>query len=296
MIDGIIVINKEKGYTSHDVVNVVRKTLNMRKVGHTGTLDPEAEGVLPICLGKGTKVSDMLMFSDKEYIAGIKLGIATDTQDIWGEVVKSSDKQVNEEEFREVVNSFVGEITQVPPMYSAIKVNGKKLYEYAREGKEIERKERKVTIYGIDILSYGDEIKIKVACSKGTYIRTLINDIGEKLGTYACMNSLVRTKSSVFTLENSVTLDELKAYAEKGTAEKYVMSIDSVFEAYPRLTLDDEQTKRITNGAPSGTKTDVGTYRAYDKDGIFLCIAEVKREMSKNGHMRNVLKLVKAFF
>ncbi len=296
MYDGIIVINKEKGYTSHDVVNVVRKTLGMRKVGHTGTLDPEAEGVLPICLGKGTKVSDMLMFSDKEYIAGVKLGIATDTQDIWGDVIKTSDKQITEDEFREVVNSFIGEITQVPPMYSAIKVNGKKLYEYAREGKEVERKERKVTIYGIDILSFGDEIKIKVACSKGTYIRTLINDIGEKLGTYACMDSLVRTKSSIFTLENAVSLDELKAYAEGDTVSNHIMSIDSVFEDYPAIHLDDEQTFRITNGAPSGVKANEGTYRAYDKDGNFLCIAEVKRELSKNGNMRNVIKLVKAFF
>lgn len=296
MYDGIIIINKEKGYTSHDVVNVVRKTLGMRKVGHTGTLDPEAEGVLPICLGKGTKVSDMLMFSDKEYIAGIKLGVATDTQDIWGEVIKTSDKTVSREEFERVLNSFVGEITQVPPMYSAIKVNGKKLYEYAREGKEVERKERKVTIYGIDILSFDDEIKIKVACSKGTYIRTLINDIGEALGTYACMNSLTRTKSSVFTLENAVTLDELRAYAENGTANEHIMSIDSVFESYPEICLDDEQTFRITNGAPSGVKAEVGTYRAYDKNGNFLCIAEVKREISKNGNKRNVIKLVKAFF
>lgn len=296
MYDGIIVINKEKGFTSHDVVNVVRKTLGMRKVGHTGTLDPEAEGVLPICLGKGTKVSDMLMFSDKEYIAGVKLGISTDTQDIWGNVLDTSDKTVSREEFERVVNSFVGEITQVPPMYSAIKVNGKKLYEYAREGKEVERKERKVTIYGIDILSFDDEIKIKVACSKGTYIRTLINDIGEALGTYACMDSLVRTKSSVFTLENAVTLDELKAYAEEGKAGEHIMSIDSVFESYPAIYLDDEQAFRITNGAPSGVKANVGTYRAYDKDGNFLCVADVKREMSKNGNMRNVIKLVKAFF
>lgn len=296
MHNGIIVINKEKGYTSHDVVNVVRKTLNMRKVGHTGTLDPEAEGVLPICLGKGTKVSDMLMFSDKEYIAGVKLGISTDTQDIWGNMINTSDKVVSREEFEAVVNSFVGEIIQVPPMYSAIKVNGKKLYEYAREGKEVERKERRVKIYSIDVLSFGDEIKIKVACSKGTYIRTLINDIGEKLGTYACMNSLVRTKSSVFTLENAVSLDELKAYAIDGTAGEHIMSIDSVFEDYPAIYLDDEQTKRITNGAPSGVKADEGTYRAYDKDGNFLCIADVKRELSKNGNMRNVLRLVKAFF
>ena len=296
MYDGIIVINKEKGFTSHDVVNVVRKTLGMRKVGHTGTLDPEAEGVLPICLGKGTKVSDMLMFSDKEYIAGVKLGISTDTQDIWGNVLNTSDKKITREEFEKVVDSFVGEITQVPPMYSAIKVNGKKLYEYAREGKEVERKERKVTIYGIDILSFDDEIKIKVACSKGTYIRTLINDIGEALGTYACMDSLVRTKSSVFTLENAVTLGELKAYAEEGTAGEHIMSIDSVFEIYPAIYLDDEQTKRITNGAPSGVKADVGTYRAYDKDGNFLCVAEVKRELSKNGNKRYVIKLVKAFF
>ncbi len=296
MIDGIVVINKEKGYTSHDVVNVVRKILNTRKVGHTGTLDPEAEGVLPICIGKGTKVSDMLMFSDKEYIAGIKLGVATDTQDIWGEVVNTSDKQVTEDEIRRVISSFVGDITQLPPMYSAIKVNGKKLYEYAREGKDVERKERRVTIYSIDVLSLGDEIKIKVACSKGTYIRTLINDIGERLGTYACMSSLVRTKSSVFTIENAVSLDELKAYAENGTAHEHIMSIDSVFEAYPKLILDDEQAFRITNGAPSGVKADEGTYRAYDKYGRFLCVAEVKRELSKNGNMRNVLRLVKAFF
>ena len=199
---GIIVIHKEKGFTSHDVVAKLRGILHMKKIGHTGTLDPDATGVLPVALGKGTKLVDLLTDKEKTYEAVLHLGIDTDTQDMSGTVLEEKPVNVTEEEVRKVLKSFVGEQLQVPPMYSALKVNGKKLYELAREGKTVERKARPVCFYEIEPLEFHlPLVKIRVTCSKGTYIRTLCHDIGEKLGCGGCMESLLRTQVSEFLLK-----------------------------------------------------------------------------------------------
>ena len=211
-MDGIINIYKEKGFTSHDVVAVVRRTIGQKKVGHTGTLDPDATGVLPVCVGKATKLADYIMASEKTYIAEVTLGAFTDTQDSSGNILDRHEVDFDEEKIRTAINSFIGNLQQTPPMYSAIKINGKKLYELAREGKEVERKKRNITIFNIEILSFNppDKFVMKVDCSKGTYIRTLCDDIGRKLGCGAYMSSLERTRSGSFVKENSITLDELR--------------------------------------------------------------------------------------
>ena len=217
MVNGILNVYKEKGYTSHDVVAKLRGIVGQKKIGHTGTLDPDAEGVLPVCLGRATKVCDMLTEKDKTYEAVLLLGKETDTQDISGTVLRVGETEgLTQEQVKDCVMSFVGEYDQIPPMYSALKVNGKKLYELAREGKTIERKSRKVEIKEIRILEMAlPRVRMEVSCSKGTYIRTLCHDIGEKLGCFGCMESLLRTKVSRFELESSLKLSEIqkKIYA-----------------------------------------------------------------------------------
>ena len=209
-MNGVINIYKPKGMTSHDVVSKIRKISGIKKVGHTGTLDPDAKGVLPICIGKATKLADMLTFSDKRYTALLRLGVVTDTQDLTGNVLFEREVSVTKEEFLNATKKFVGEIEQIPPMYSAVKIGGKKLYELARKGIEVERKPRKITIYGINVLSFdGKDAKLDISCSKGTYIRTLCHDIGDLLGCGGCMAELVRTQSSIFKAEDAVSLDEL---------------------------------------------------------------------------------------
>ena len=202
MMDGVLVVRKEKGFTSHDVVAKLRGILHMKKIGHTGTLDPDAEGVLPVVLGKATRLVEMLTEKEKTYETVLHLGIETDTQDMTGQVLKELPVQVSEEKLKETVESFLGEQQQIPPMYSALKVNGKKLYELAREGKTVERKARPVTFSEIQIMEMDFPlIKLSVTCSKGTYIRTLCHDIGQKLGCGGCMEELLRTRSGQFTLE-----------------------------------------------------------------------------------------------
>ncbi len=290
-LNGIVIINKDVDYTSHDVVNVVRKTLGTRKVGHTGTLDPNATGVLPVCVGRSTKACDMLTFSDKEYIAEVKLGITTDTYDIWGNVQRQREVNVSHEELSGAIAKFTGEIEQLPPMYSAIKQNGKKLYELAREGIEVERKKRKITIYECELLHFdGDTFKIRVYCSKGTYIRSLCYDIGEYLGCGASMTALTRTKSSVFCIEDAITLDELKAMVEKSGPESVLFGVDKVFGEYPKISVTDMVKKRLLNGALSRVNNDLGTYIAYDRNGEFIGVTEVFK-----GEKGNVIKIVKAF-
>ena len=223
-MNGIIIIDKPLGRTSHDMVYEMRKVTGIKKIGHTGTLDPMATGVLPVCIGSATKMADMLTLSDKSYIAELVLGRTTDTQDADGKVLTECEVNCSEEEIRCAVNSFVGEIEQVPPMYSAIKQNGKKLYELARQGIEVERKPRKVTINSIDILEIsGERVKIDVSCSKGTYIRTLCEDIGKKLGAGAYMNTLRRTRTGQFTIEESHTLSEIKELKENGGIESIII-------------------------------------------------------------------------
>lgn len=250
-MDGIVNIYKEKGFTSHDVVAVVRKTLNIKKVGHTGTLDPDATGVLPVCVGKATKLADYIMASEKTYIAELTLGLKTTTDDITGEVLEEKEVDFDKEKITSAVMSFVGEQEQVPPMYSAIKVNGKKLYEMAREGKEIERKARKINIFSINIISFDmpNKIVMEVNCSKGTYIRSLCADIGEKLGCGGCMSSLERTKSGSFTKEESITLDELKSLVENGQEEKVFMSMEKAIEKYKKIVVSLKAEKLLYNGA-----------------------------------------------
>ncbi len=287
-INGIIVINKEKGYTSHDVVAKLRRILNTRKIGHTGTLDPEATGVLPICIGKATRVSDMILNSTKQYIAKLKFGITTDTQDIFGNVISQNEVNASKDEIISAIKSFEGDITQIPPMYSAIKIDGKKLYEYARKGIEVERKTRSVTIDKIEILDIStDSATIKVDCSKGTYIRTLCDDIGKKLGCGACMESLMRTKSSIFDIEKSVKIDDVTFENHKD----YLIATDEVFSHYPKIIVNDEIKMRLINGAKSSVKKDEGMYRVYDEKGDFICVGRVE---FYNG--RNVVLSEKLFY
>jgi tRNA pseudouridine55 synthase len=296
--DGIINIYKEKGYTSHDVVAILRKKFRMKKIGHTGTLDPEAEGVLPLCLGKGTKVADFITNKSKIYSATLKLGEVTDTQDHTGEVIKKSEVTVEENKIINVIMSFIGDYDQIPPMYSAIKVNGKKLYELARKGIEIERKSRKITIYDIYNISIKDNIvALTVCCSKGTYIRTLCNDIGEKLGCGAHMTSLVRVKSGVFNIENSIKLEQVGSLIDNNTINEVISNIDSVFESYPSLIVNEDYNKYLYNGnklkeeyiKDSIELIDKKTYRLYDKIGKFIGIYECIKED------QGILKPIKVF-
>lgn len=230
MINGILNIRKEKGYTSHDVVARLRGITHQKKIGHTGTLDPDAEGVLPVCLGRATKVCDLLTERDKTYEAMLLLGVETDTQDITGTVLRTGSADVSEEEALDCIAGFVGDYDQIPPMYSALKVGGKKLCDLAREGKTVERKSRRVTIHNIRILSVElPRVRMEVSCSKGTYIRTLCHDIGQKLGTGGCMESLVRTRSGMFCIRDSVTLREVEAAVKAGTLGEMLIPLDRVF-------------------------------------------------------------------
>lgn len=249
MINGIIIIHKEAGYTSHDVVAKMRGICGQKKIGHTGTLDPEATGVLPVCLGSATKLCDMLTDKDKEYVAELLLGVETDTQDITGQILAEHPVAVSEEDVRRVCADFMGDYAQIPPMYSALKVNGKKLYELARAGKEIERKARLVVIRDLEILECRlPVVMFRVVCSKGTYVRTLCADIGEKLGCGGAMQRLTRTRVGRFVLEDAVALTQLQQRKEKGTLSEVVLPVDSVFEACPAMYVCAEYLKLLENG------------------------------------------------
>lgn len=249
MTDGILNIYKEKGFTSHDVVAKLRGILRMKKIGHTGTLDPDAEGVLPVCLGKGTRLCELLTDKDKEYEALLKLGVETDTQDISGRTLAEKPVQVTAGQIRALIGTFVGEIEQIPPMYSAIKVNGKKLYELARAGKEVERQSRKVRIYGIDILWIDLPFaRLRVRCSKGTYIRTLCHDIGRAAGCGGCMAELVRIRSGRFSMEDSLTLARVEALYREGHLRNYILPVDEFFSELPKFILSENLDRPAHNG------------------------------------------------
>ena len=237
MINGIININKESGYTSHDVVAKLRGITKQKKIGHTGTLDPDARGVLPICFGKATKVCDLLTNQDKIYVTTLLLGKTSDTQDISGKILSKQDTSfLTKEMVKECIQSFQGESKQIPPMYSAIKFKGKKLYELAREGIEVERKSRKIFIHHINILATDiPRVKIEIKCSKGTYIRTICHDIGEKLGCGGLMEDLLRTEVGQFNLSESITIDEFREVFLAGKLEQVLLKIDSVFMSYPKV-------------------------------------------------------------
>lgn len=291
-MDGVIVINKPTGQTSHNLVGFTRRLLNIKKVGHTGTLDPDASGVLPVCIGKGTKAADMLTASDKAYRAQFILGMTTDTLDASGEVLTEQPVLVSKEQIEKTINEFIGEIEQIPPMFSAIKKDGKKLYELARQGVTIEREKRKVTIFDIKILEIDMEnfaVTIDVSCSKGTYIRTLCEDIGMALGCGAYMNTLVRTKSADFALSESYTPEELLEMKKNGTIDKAIIPVDKLFSQYEAIVLDNFLSAKAKNGVPVRKKglAEGKLYRIYDSNKEFLCISEYKD---------NALYLKKAFW
>lgn len=287
--NGIINVYKEAGFTSFDVVAKLRGICGQKKIGHTGTLDPEATGVLPVCLGNATGVCELLMDHDKEYVAEMMLGITTDTQDTTGRITAEhgAEKIPDEAEITKVIHEFTGEIMQVPPMYSALKVNGQKLCDLARKGIEVERKARKITVHEIEILEINiPKVKIRVHCSKGTYIRTLCNDIGEKLGCGAAMSSLVRTRVGIFGIDSAVRLDEIQKLRDEGRLAENIISVDSIFEDYPGLTVNEAAMKLLLNGnvlkksdfdtdschglnSESGSE---GNFRIYRTDGSFAGI------------------------
>lgn len=288
MIHGILNIYKEKGYTSHDVVAKLRGITGQRKIGHTGTLDPEAEGVLPVCLGRATKVCDLLTDRDKTYEAVLLLGIRTDTQDVTGTVTDRGDIQgITREMVEQAARKYVGEYDQIPPMYSALKVNGKKLYELAREGKTIERKARRVRIYELEILEEAlPRVRLRVRCSKGTYIRTLCDDIGADLGCYGCMEALLRTSVGPFALEEACRLEKVASAVKAGELGKMLCPIDRLFAEYPAVQVKKGWEKLAYNG--NGLKRsmtdgdretrDGACVRIYDAGGNFLALYRYRRE------------------
>ena len=273
-MNGIININKPKGITSFDVVRIMKKTLNMKKIGHTGTLDPMAEGVLPICIGKGTKFAELIMSEEKIYRAEMKLGEITDTYDLEGEVTETYDfSHVTEEEVVKVVNSFIKTYEQIPPIYSAIKVAGKRLYEYAREGKEVEIKGRKITIHNISNIEVNiPYIKFDVECSKGTYIRSLCFDIGKELNCGGVMTSLIRLKSGIFNIEDSIDLSGI----ERDDILNNIISIEEIFSKLNELNLNEKFSKLVCNGVMVKDKALISSvkknqaYRVYDFEGQFI--------------------------
>lgn len=284
-MNGVINVYKEAGFTSHDVVAKLRGIVKQKKIGHTGTLDPDAEGVLPVCLGNATKLCGLLTEKEKTYRAVLLLGQTTDTQDTSGKVLTEATVNVGEEEVRETILSFLGDYDQIPPMYSALKVNGKKLYELARAGKEVERQARRVRILEIQIQEIRlPEVVFTVTCSSGTYIRTLCQDIGEKLGCGGCMKRLLRMKVDRFELADSHKLSELEALMKAGRIEEVLLPVDDVFAACPAVRVKPESDRLIRNGNPfdkediaevtgerpaEGTELELTCVRVYNSDGEF---------------------------
>ena len=248
-MDGVLIIDKEKGYTSNDVVAKLRGILKQRKIGHAGTLDPDATGVLVVLLGRATRLSDRMMSGKKRYRAGIRLGVTTDTQDTGGTVLAEREPEQDPEKIREAILSFLGSYDQIPPMYSAIKVKGRKLYQYARDGREVERTARRVTIDGIEVEAVRPPFAwFTVECSKGTYVRTLCHDIGEKLGCGGAMDSLCRVQSGSFSLEDSVKIDEVRDLLAEGRLEEKLIGLDRLLEDLPVFVCDEAHEKALLNG------------------------------------------------
>lgn len=278
MINGIINVYKQKGYTSFDVVAIMRGILGQKKIGHTGTLDPDAEGVLPVCAGNATKLCDMLTDKSKEYVATFVLGKKTDTLDITGKVLEERKPRVSIEDLKASIDSFVGGYEQLPPMYSAKKINGKKLYELARDGKEVERKPVFVEIIGIETMDISyPYVTIKVSCSKGTYIRSLCEDIGAKCGELACMTSLKRTRVGSFTIDKAITLDEITALRDEGKLLKAVTPTDFAFLDKKEAKIDPKFRKLLDNGNKISPEmldckevSDGEIIRVYNDDNVFV--------------------------
>ena len=272
MPNGILIIDKPAGWTSMDVCAKLRGILHEKRIGHGGTLDPMATGVLPVFVGRATRAAEFAENGRKEYLAGLRLGLATDTQDITGTVLETRPVTAGREELEAVLAGFRGEILQVPPMYSAVKIQGKKLYELARRGKEVERKPRPVTVYELELLGTegGTDVRLRCLCSKGTYIRTLCHDVGQALGCGGALYSLRRTMAAGFTLAQAVTIQDVQ---EQG--EALLRPLDSLFAQYPAVTVRSPgQEKRVRCGSPVTLPgTAEGTYRVYGREGEFLCLS-----------------------
>ncbi len=280
-MDGIIILNKPQGKTSHDMVSFVRRLTGIRRVGHTGTLDPGATGVLPVCIGIATKAAGYITAGDKSYRAQMVLGSSTDTQDGYGTVLQKHRIDVTEKQIIDVTKRFTGPLEQIPPMYSAVKIEGKKLYQLAREGKQVERKSREIEIYKIEIIDIDLAAGVAVLdidCTKGTYIRTLINDMGKTLGCFAHMGELLRTKSGGFTLEQSHTPEALAAMAQDSRLKDALIAVDTVFGDYGAVCVSPQDEAKIRNGVPislDGVKEGM-RYRVYGQNKDFLCLSEGK--------------------
>ena len=284
-MDGIIIINKEKNYTSNDVVSIVKK-ITKSKVGHTGTLDPNATGVLPLLIGNATKISKYLINHDKEYEVVLQLGIRTETADVEGKVIEQKEvtaEMLNKDNIEEKLQQFIGKQEQIPPIYSAIKVNGKKLYEYARKGQEVELKPRQIEIYSIQLVGINEkekQISFKVKCSKGTYIRSLCEDISKKLGTVGYMKELNRLQAGEFYIKDAVTISEMKEKIEAGNLEN-IITIEEIFKNNPQIQLEQEQIEPYINGVKINTKKTNGVYRIYKPDGTFIGLGIVENSKLK---------------
>ena len=294
-MNGVLLIKKEKEFTSFDVIAVVRKLLCQKKAGHTGTLDPNATGLLPVLLGSATKAQDIIPCQDKRYRARFLFGKATDTLDIWGEVIEEKPARCTREEVEKALEPFRGTITQLPPMYSAVSVDGKRLYQYAREGKEVERRERTATVYSLELTEFDEATQtggLEIYCGKGTYVRTLIDDLARALGTVGVMTDLVRCEACGYPLSEAVTLDELKEQLENGSDLKTLScfrDVESLFSVYPELVVTDKQALRFKNGNPLDVRrtalkdsaSEKQIYRVKDQEGIFLSLGIVQDDMVK---------------
>ena len=292
-MDGIIIINKTKGCTSHDVVYKIKKMLN-KKVGHTGTLDPLAQGVLPILIGKGTQLSKYLINHDKKYIVELQLGIKTDTADSEGKIIEEktvNKTKLSKENITNVLQTFIGKQEQIPPIYSAIKVNGKKLYEYARKGQEVELKPRQIEIYDIKLIDYSmdeKQIKFEVFCGKGTYIRSLCEDIATKFETVGYMKSLKRTQVGNFKIDNSITIEELKNLIENNEnididdiLKNKIITVEEIFKKFQSINLDEKKLEMFLNGVMLTQNLDEGVYKIYNKNSEFIGTGTIKNKLLK---------------
>ncbi len=272
-MDGIVIVDKPAGWTSQDVTAKLRGVFQTRRIGHGGTLDPMATGVLPVYVGRATRGVEFFEHADKVYEATLRLGITTDTEDITGTTLEEKPVSVTEAAIKAVLEQFKGEIQQIPPMYSAIKINGQKLVDLARKGKEVERKSRTITVFALDFLGMtGNDVRLRVHCSKGTYIRTLCKDIGEKLGCGGCMAQLRRIAAGSYTEKEAIALSQLVECENPG---QYLRNVDTLFAHYPAVTLTEKQALRTRNGNCFSIDLPDGTYRAYDSEGEFLMLAKV---------------------
>lgn len=287
-MNGIILVDKPQDWTSHDVVAKLRGVLHERRIGHSGTLDPLATGLLVVFVGRATRAVEFAEADSKEYLAGLRLGVSTDTQDITGNIVAESAALPDEAALREAIGRFIGDIEQIPPMYSAIKIGGKKLYELARRGESVERAPRKITVSAIDIAGRdGDDYILNISCSKGTYVRTLCSDIGEALGCGACMSSLRRTRAGVFSVDDAHSLADIETAVREGRLSDIILPVDTLFASFPKLTVSQSAAKRLKNGNIIKISAEDGEYKVYSDSDEFLLLGRV--ECGK-------LKTIKSFY